>query len=181
MARTQLKTDEILTSIKEGRNLTPSPITPPSQLGGESPVVGESYSRSLDDAATLLINLLSPSIRDYAIELADIVLKIPRWQLLLGSMMAQYEGGCLTAPSIDPSWRQAETIMSDSICQLDACQKHFSPKRYGQRYCSQECGDVARGREIANINKVRRLNEMARKREEREEGIRPPEFLEEET
>jgi len=180
MARTQLKTEELLTSIKEGHSLIPSPITPISQLGGGSPIVGESYSRSLDDAATLLINLLSPSIRDYSIELADIVLKIPRGQLLLGSMMSQYESGCLTAPSIDPSWRQAEVAMTDSICQLDSCQKHFSPKRYGQKYCSQECGDEARKREIDLMHERERKITSMKRRMEREEGIKAPEFSEEE-
>ena len=179
MARAQLKTEELLTAIKEDHNLKPSPITPPSQMS-DSPIVGETYSRSLDDAATLLINLLSPSIRDYAIELADITLKIPRWQLLLGSVMAQYESGCLTAPSIDPSWRIAEAAMTDSICQLDTCKKHFTPKRYMQTYCSQECGDEARKRSIEDANRERRKIEMMRRREEREEGIKPPEFSEEE-
>jgi hypothetical protein len=180
MKRVQLATEELLSNIKSDHNLKPSPITPLSQSGGNSPILGESYSRSLDDAATVLINILSPSIRDYAIELADITLKIPRWQLLLGSMVAQYESGSLTAPTIDPSWRQAEAAMSDSICQLDTCGKHFIPKRFGQRFCSQECGDTQRKREIDEINKRRRLEEVLRRRRERDEGFKEPEFPEEE-
>ena len=178
MARAQLKTEELLSSIKSDHNLTPSPITPLSQVGAP-PVVGETYSRSLDDAATLLINLLSPSIRDYAFELADVTLKIPRWQLMLGSMLSQYESGCLTAPSIDPSWRIAEAAMSDSICQLESCGKHFTPKRFGQRFCSQECGDADRRRTVGESNAQKRKIDLLRKREEREMGIKEVELEEE--
>lgn len=179
MKRVQLATEDLLSTIKSDHNLQPSSPTPLSQVGGSSSIVGETYSRSLDDAATLLLNLLTPSIRDYAFELADVVLKLPRWQLLLGSMMAQYESGCLTAPSIDPSWRQAEAVMQDSICELAECRVHFVPKRFGQRFCSQTCGDAHRKMEMAEMHERRRKEELMNKRAERESGIEPPRFEEE--
>jgi len=118
-----------------------------------SPIIGETYSRSLDDAATLLLNILSPAIRSYVFELADITLKLPRWQLLLGALMSQYESGNLTAPSIDPSWREVEAVIGDSTC--GHCGVTFTPRRFGQKYCSQKCGDEARGIEIKARNKER--------------------------
>lgn len=180
MKRAQLATEDLLKSIKEEHDLQPGYITPLSQVGGSSPVVGETYSRSLDDAATLLLNLLTPSIRDYAMELADVTLKLPRWQLLLGSMLAQYESGCLVSPSIDPSWRQAEAVMSDSICELAECRAHFIPKRFGQRFCSQTCGDISRKQGIDEMHERRRQEMLSVRREEREFGIRAPEFKEDE-
>ena len=180
MKRVQLATEELLSNIKSEHHLEPGSIIPLSSPGDPTPIVGETYSRSLDDSATLVLNLLTPSIRDYAFELADITLKIPRWQLLLGSMLAQYEGGALTNPSIDPSWRQAESVMSDSICQLPSCQKHFIPKRYGQKYCGTACGDEARKADIIEMKRKKREAEIAERKLEEQMGIRPPEFRDEE-
>ena len=150
MARRVASTEEIVEnlgeSLKMADEIQPPPLSP--QGASPTPHIGDSYNRTLDEAATLLINILSPSIRDYLIEVADIVLKIPRWQMILGSIMSQYESGTLTAPSIDPSWRQMEMLISDSVCQLKSCGKKFIPKRFGQRFCSQECGDENRKKEI---------------------------------
>lgn len=128
--------------------------TPPPDLGPEPLItVNDTYSGSLDDAASLLLRQLTPSIRDYAFELADIILKIPRWQLVLGSILCQYESGNLQAPSIDPGWRQIEVVAGTSTCQLEQCKKIFVPKRFGQLYCSPDCGNLARKAEIDRINK----------------------------
>ena len=155
MKRDRILPEEVLDGVKERFGTSP-PSSPPTDLGNPpSPIIGETYSRSLDDAATLLLNILSPSIRSYVLELADITLHIPRWQLLLGALMSQYESGNLTAPSIDPSWREVEAIIGDSICDLETCKKTFTPKRFKQRYCSTQCGDIARGIEIKRRNKER--------------------------
>ncbi len=148
--REQVLSEEILSGIQA--KFTPQSPTP-IDLGMEenkSREIGETYSGSLDDAATLLLGILQQSVRDYAIELADITLKIPRWQLILGSLMSQYESGNLTAPSIDPSWRQVELLQKDSIC--EECKESFVPKRLRQKYCENKtprCGDIVRKREFA--------------------------------
>jgi len=153
MRKDRILPEEVLDGVKE-RFATSPPSSTPADLGNPpSPIIGETYSRSLDDAASLLLNILSPTIRSYVLELADITLHIPRWQLLLGALMSQYESGSLTAPSIDPSWREVEAIIGDSTCAL--CQTKFTPKRFGQKYCSQKCGDEARGAEIKARNKER--------------------------
>lgn len=155
---------------------TPDPTSsPPTNLGPESiNPINDTYSGSLDDAASLLLRQLVPSIRDYAFELADITLKIPRWQLVLGAVLSQYGSGNLQAPEIDPSWRQIEVASGTSICgkdTLDGCKKSFIPKRYGEMFCSPTCGNLARKRGIAEINqrkadelKVRRMVEKAEAR-----------------
>jgi len=131
---------------------TPNPIPPNPTYEAINPI-NDTYSGSLDDAASLLLRQLVPSIRDYAFELADIILKIPRWQLILGSVLCQYESGNLQAPSIDPSWRQIEVAVGTSTC--GQCGEIFIPKRYGQLYCSPNCGNLVRKGEIDRINKMK--------------------------
>ena len=156
---TRNRTEAILPSevISElGERLQESPLQPtddPQKDLGPEPLttINDTYSGSLDDAASLLLRQLTPSIRDYALELADIVLKIPRWQLVLGTVLCQFESGNLQAPSIDPGWRQIEVAVGTSTC--GQCKKTFVPKRFGQLYCSPECGNLARKAEIDRINK----------------------------
>jgi len=160
--------EDVLKEMKESLSTgEPAPPPDPQTLGSPPiPTIGETYSGSLDDAATLLFNILTPSIRDYAFELADVTLHIPRWQLLLGSMLAQYESGNLAGPSVDPSWRQIEAVIGHSIC--PECKREFTPKRHKQTYCSNACGDQARGRvikeekkKVADFNRKVREGEIA--------------------
>jgi hypothetical protein len=92
-------------------------------------------------AADILLSKLEPAIRTYAIEVADLVLKIPRWQLVLGTLMAQYQSGALVAPYIDPSWQVEQIVESASKC--ERCGKDFVPHRLRQRFCSNECGSLS--------------------------------------
>jgi len=149
---------------------------PPDQTEGAPtpPVVEERVSSALDDAANLILSQLTPSIREYAMELADIVLKVPRWQLVLGAVLAQYESGSLPNISLDPGWRQIEITIGDSTCQ--ECQQKFTPKRMGQKFCSNKCGSLNQRKVIAAMrNKNAALNAerrvahekpLARKRDE---------------
>ncbi len=121
-----------------------SDLPQPSISSESSPLQRSVYQSALEESGRQLISLLPVSIRDYMIELANITLKIPVWQLLLGSVMAQYESGNLAAPSIDPSWRQAELITGESTCHYHKCplpERKFTPKRIGQLFCSNSCGD----------------------------------------
>lgn len=153
----QVLSEEVLEGVREG--LPPSPkasiFEPAEPAVDNSLLIEETFHGSLEEAANLLLSILPSSIREYAIELADITLKLPRWQLILGSLMAQNESGNLTAPSIDPAWRQIELIIKKSICNYHACKKQFTPRRFGQKFCSTLCGDKARGEEIALRNKER--------------------------
>ena len=148
---------EVISELEERLQEGPSPSTldldDPTYNLGPDPInpINDTYSGSLDDAASLLLRQLTPSIRDYGFELADIILKIPRWQLVLGAVLCQYESGNLQAPSIDPGWRQIEVAVGTSTC--GRCKKVFVPKRFGQLYCSPECGNLARKGEIDRINK----------------------------
>ena len=100
---------------------------------------------ALEAAANLLLAQFTPAVRGFAEEVADIVLKIPRWQLVCGSVLAQHEGGSLPAPSIDPAWihETSETGMRE--CAF--CHETFTPFKAFQRYCSNVCGNAARREE----------------------------------
>jgi hypothetical protein len=149
---------EVIESLEERmQESSSSPSSQPQTASGPEPFnpINDSYSGSLDDAASLLLRQLVPSVRDYAFELADITLKIPRWQLVLGSVLSQYSSGNLQAPEIDPSWRQIEVVSGSSICgkgTLDGCKRPFTPQRYGEMFCSPDCGNKARKRQIDEIN-----------------------------
>ena len=91
----------------------------------------------LNEAADLLLDQLVPSVRLFAEEIANIVLKIPRWQLLLGSLLAQFESGSLPAPSLDPSWSH-DKVEEEKVCFL--CGETFAPFKPFQALCSEKCG-----------------------------------------
>lgn len=159
---------EVIESLEGRLQESPSPSTPdPVHDMGPASInpINDTYSGSLDDAASLLLRQLSPSIRDFAFELADITLKIPRWQLVLGTILSQYESGNLQAPSIDPAWRQMEIAVRQSTCLQ--CGREFQPKRYGQAYCSPQCGDAVRRADIMKVRELRDAEMKFRKEMDR--------------
>lgn len=112
-------------------------------------------NQGLEDSANHLLSVLTPSIRGRVIEVADIVLKIPRWQLILGSLIKCQNDGHLQSPFIDPSWVSLESIVRDSICEF--CGEKFKPIRYNQKYCSEPCGTESR-KKLAEEQKARYLS-----------------------
>lgn len=149
-------TEEVLGKLGESFKSKSVEATPVEITGAAAAPPIVSFGGALEEAANLLLSLLVPPIRSYAFECADITLKIPRWQLLLGSLMAQYDSGCLVAPAIDPSWKQIEALIPSSICAH--CKITFTPKKVGQVYCTQTCGD-----------EVRLIEKAERQKKEREE------------
>ncbi|MEM2125700.1 MAG: hypothetical protein QXQ53_04815 [Candidatus Methanosuratincola sp.] len=109
----------------------------------KEPSTPPNLANDLENAANLLLSVLEPRVRDFAFEVADVVLKIPRWQLLLGSLVAQHESGSLPSPSIDPAWVDIADRLPSLSSTCPTCNKTFTPKRYGQRYCSNLCGTLA--------------------------------------
>ena len=127
------------TALESSPPITESPLVDAGTREETSPSF-TTIQLSPEAAADVLLSKLEPSIRNYAIELADLVLKIPRWQLVLGSLMSQYQSGSLVAPYIDPSWQVQQIVESSSKC--ERCGETFVPKRLKQRFCSNECGSL---------------------------------------
>lgn len=113
-------------------------LTPQDEMLEKTPPDEASH---LEEAANTLLSRFTPSIRDFACEVADLVLKIPRWQLLCGSLLAQYESGSLPAPSLDPAWTKGEVVEVRGVC--EQCGVEFEPRKFRQRYCSNACGSKA--------------------------------------
>jgi len=136
------RTEDYLAELSSGE---PTPLTESSLVDSGTRVETEPslavIQLSPEAAADVLLSKLEPSIRNYAIEVADLVLKIPRWQLVLGTLMAQYQSGALVAPYIDPSWQVEQITESSSVC--ERCGETFVPHRLKQRYCSNKCGSLA--------------------------------------
>lgn len=103
--------------------------------------VVEILDTRLEAAANLLLSQFTPAVSTFCQEVADVVLKIPRWQLVCGSLLAQFEGGSLPAPSIDPAWIHESTATGTRVCEY--CEKDFVPFKAFQRYCTNGCGTKA--------------------------------------
>jgi hypothetical protein len=126
--------------VEEGSDHSPEGAAQLSQ-GAAQPAVTETLEQRLESAANLLLSQFTPPITLFAEEVADVVLKIPRWQLICGSLLAQYEGGSLPAPSIDPAWVREGTLTGTRECAY--CHKHFEPFKAFQKYCDNVCGNAA--------------------------------------
>lgn len=169
MQRRQPATEEILGGVKETHSIAEPPSPSPRQPSTEEGVINQTFHNALEEAATLLLSVLQKPLKDYINELAETTLKIPKWQLLMGSVVTQYESGNLPAPSLDPSWRSVEAILGESVC--PECGEIFAPKRFGQKFCSNKCGTAQRQREI-EAEKKKREDVRRREREAaREAGM----------
>ena len=113
-----------------------------------SPAVVEPAPFYLDDAARLILAKFTPHIQSFVEELGAVHLRIPVWAVMAGAVMAAYEQGTLAAPVFDPSWREslasvtgADPSNAEYTCEY--CHIQYPPRRYRQRFCSNECGQAA--------------------------------------
>lgn len=94
--------------------------------------------KRLEYAATMLLEMLPPQIRDLAIELADLQYHCPRWHVVAGAVLRLSEEGRMADFSTEPHWDSDTIEREPSTCTL--CGSGFMPDRLGQRFCSNECG-----------------------------------------
>lgn len=123
--------------------------TAPDTTIEEAPIPVKERGRPIDlleASANIILSQFPSSVRDFIIEVADIVLKIPRWELLAGSVLAQYAQGTLSSPDLDPSWRDPILVENVGICKQ--CAGEFIPTRRGQMFCTNECGGKWRKGEL---------------------------------
>lgn len=138
---------DILSPVEEqSEEVKTAPVNQP-----DNEILPEKKGRPIDlleASANIILSQLPSSTRDFVIEVADIVLKIPRWELVAGSILAQYSQGTLASPDLDPSWRDPVIAKIVSVCAYHDCVKEFVPKRRGQQFCSNECGGKQRKEEL---------------------------------
>jgi hypothetical protein len=115
------------------RTFEPNNLDQPSEL---------SLEERLEAAANLISSQLSPAVRSFFNEVADKVLGIKRWELMAGSVLAQYSQGTLVSPELDPAWKEPTEVDKPKLC--PHCGKEFYPTRTNQLYCSTSCGSEVR-------------------------------------
>ena len=97
--------------------------------------------RTLERAATLILECLPGQVRDLAIELADLQYSCPRWHVVAGAVLRLSEEGRLADFSTEPHWSTDKGEPEPTKCKH--CNETFMPKRLGQIYCSERCGQAA--------------------------------------
>ena len=98
----------------------------------------------LESQAVNLINRTLPSyVKDFADDMCEMSLKIPRWQHLMGVYRLAFDMSLFPQPLLDPGWEEhADRVNSMSKC--PKCREMFKPGYIGQLYCSNKCGAEAR-------------------------------------
>ena len=130
----------------------PNPFEPTT--GTIEPIVGTAPAEPIDPeaAANAIVDLLPAYIAEYAREMAYVYNRQPLWSLVAGHVLKAYENGDLQAPVLDPSWpRKFTTLPMDPRAKTYTCEWRdgakgvhtFTPIRYKQRFCSNECGTAA--------------------------------------
>jgi len=61
------------------------------------------------------------------------------WQAIWAQFRRAHENGMSFALILDPGWKSGDIYsLSPIIC--EECNKTFTPKRFGERFCSNKCG-----------------------------------------
>jgi hypothetical protein len=107
-------------------------------------VVSKRFSELSDQAVDVLAKAivfkLSKADRDWLVEIVRITSR-PLWQVLLGQYIRNRSHSAAQAPFFDPSW-QPGALKHDSPVDCQRCGVQFMPSRYGQLFCSNECGSA---------------------------------------
>jgi hypothetical protein len=139
----------------------------------------KSLNDRLEDAANLIASQFTPIVRSFFNEVADKVLGIKRWELMAGSVLAQYSQGTLVSPELDPMWKEPTEVDKLQTCPI--CSTTFIPTHIGQIYCSTSCGSRARKEELERKiaeDRKRVRNAMlaylsSKKEEAKKSGVEP--------
>jgi hypothetical protein len=99
----------------------------------------------LDDLEAQAVNLIKRTLPEYVKDQSDDfcenVIKVPRWQHLMGIYRLAYDMSLFAQPLIDPGWEEKVEVKSQSRC--PHCKTLFTPKYIGQLYCKNQCGSEA--------------------------------------
>jgi hypothetical protein len=98
-----------------------------------------SISTINEEELTKAAQLLMDCLPDHASELIHEISKdySPVWQVFAGVVLEAHMNGVLSAFTTDPAWQEG---LKQYIYKCKFCDKEFTPKQYGQLYCSNECG-----------------------------------------
>jgi predicted nucleic acid-binding Zn ribbon protein len=75
---------------------------------------------------------------------------LTHWQFICGILLFSWQSSSFSTPVIEPGWTSDNPVIQDeSTCPI--CQKTFTPKIRGQRFCSHECGQIFNDQEDARL------------------------------
>lgn len=125
------------------------PVKPPTLEDAVDTVIKRSAkSAQLEQAWATLESVLTKPVR-IVIETTATNLRIPKWQLILGLINHLHQSSTLSNPVIDPSWRDAESMLTigDEI-KCPECGVMFEQQWPRQIYCSTKCGTAKLERDM---------------------------------
>lgn len=111
-----------------------------------APTVTPELAAEWEKAADVLLHALPVWLSDAVREMAYVHNRQPLWAFVMGHVLKAYETGELSAPVLDPSWPRAFTGLPDPLnAQYKCvwCGNPFPPKRWRQKFCTNECGTAA--------------------------------------
>jgi len=133
------KVEKVVETEVEAKKPRPAPKMTPERLN----LAAEALLKQLPDHAGDLVVSLSKQFT------------LPIWQYVTGILLAVHLEGRLSEFRLDPAWKDGlkQNLLR---CQWTACGKMFKPRHIGQKFCSNDCGNLATGpREIfGNVKPV---------------------------
>lgn len=121
-----------------------TPVTEPP--AGPTPSIND----ELEKASELILTTVPKYIADAAREAAYVTNRQPLWSLMAGHILKAYENGDIQAPILDPAWPRRFPDIGNAfkavLCEYKdgpRGEHTFIPKRYKQRFCSNDCGIAA--------------------------------------
>jgi len=89
--------------------------------------------------------------KGWFMEICTMIVHRPLWQVLWGQYVRCQENGQAQAPIMDPTWEPGNELAAEfAICRY--CEVQFTPKNYGQMFCSNQHSALwsRENREIVN-------------------------------
>ena len=129
----------------------------------------EDMDTQLNKAVQLLIDQMPDHVGELIQELSAQTY-ISKWQLVGGILFEAYNGGYLSAYTLDPAWKDGFRA-KESKCGF--CKDLFMPKRIGQLFCCNECGQGRPkiGQESEEVKKETKKNVLDTPKPNKPESI----------
>lgn len=98
--------------------------------------------RTIERAATLIMELLDPLDEELAKETADLQYKCPRFHVVAGALARLIEEGRIadSLTCVRPHWISERLAPEPVECGF--CGELFDQERTGQKFCSEKCGQA---------------------------------------
>jgi hypothetical protein len=122
----------------------PSEPTPPA-AAATAPTLPDPAAHAALDAMTLtLLAQLDEAQRTFLQELAYIHNRLPVWALVVGAVQRCFEDATIASPVLPPMVRRLcegyRPPQEQGLYTCEHCHHAFIPKRWRQRFCSNDCG-----------------------------------------